>query len=173
MSLPSATRIPNTWSTERLAEEARGRSVLLRVSHQTAESWNQLLQGFSDQNLLQTWEWGEVKSRTASWEVERLEFVHAGRIVGTAQVLVRRLPLLLGGMAWINRGPLWDLGSGPDHLPGILALLHERYTVERGLYLRIAPTVSEGALADLLQASRAFQDARAIGHRAGRIDLTR
>ncbi len=146
--------------------------MLLGVSHQAAEPWNQLVARFSDHNLLQTWEWGEVKTKTAPWDVERLEFLDGNTLVGIAQVLVRRLPFLLGGMAWINRGPLWNLGAGQDHLPDILDLLHERYTVERGLYLRIAPTVPEGGLPDLLKASHAFGDAGAIGHRAGRIDLT-
>jgi hypothetical protein len=147
-------------------------SVLLKVSDLNAESWNQLAAQFDDCNLLQTWEWGEVKVRTAPWSVERIEFIAQDRVIGLAQVLVRRLPLLLGGMAWINRGPLWDRGAGPDLLGAILTKLHERYTLERGLYSRVAPTLPHGQLPALLEASPAFRDTGVPGHRGGRIDLT-
>ena len=147
--------------------------MLLRVSDHTAPSWNRLVETFGDRNLLQTWEWGEAKHRTAPWSVERLEFVESGEIVGIAQVLVRRLPLLLGGMAWVNRGPLWDRNSGDEHVPAMMRLLHERYVGERGLYLRVAPTLPDSRLPGILLGAARFQNAGLPGHQAGRIDLTR
>jgi lipid II:glycine glycyltransferase (peptidoglycan interpeptide bridge formation enzyme) len=146
--------------------------MLLRVSDHTASSWNSLVDEFRDTNLIQTWEWGEAKAKTGPWSVERLEFVEQGKIVGLAQVLVRRLPLLLGGMAWLNRGPLWDQGQGDEALPRMLRLLGEHYSAKRRLYFRVAPTVAEGRLAAVLPSDNSFQNAGISGHRAGRIDLT-
>lgn len=156
---------------ERSADSSRRDAVSLRVSEATPDEWNRLVHRFADSNLIQTWEWGEVKSRTAPWTAERLEFVEAGEIVAIAQVLVRRLPLLLGGMAWVNRGPLWDLGRGAACVPRVLELLHRRYVVERRLYLRVASTLGGGAGFPSLPAG--FQTTPAIGHCAGRLDLTR
>lgn len=146
--------------------------MLLRVRNHSASSWNKLVDEFADTNLIQIWEWGEAKASTGPWAVERLEFVDKGDIVGVAQVLVRRLPLLLGGMAWLNRGPLWDRGQGDRALPQMLRLLDEHYAGERRLYLRIAPTVPDGRLPAILPPGNGFQDAGITGHRAGRIDLT-
>lgn len=167
---PSVGRDPAS-PTRPPTSPARSGEVSLRVSDRTPESWNGLASRFADGNLIQTWEWGEAKSLTAPWTVERLEFLAGGEIVAVAQVLVRRLPLLLGGMAWVNRGPLWDLGKGADYVPGVLDALHKRYVVERGLYLRIAPTLQDDASSVSLPSG--FQDARAVGHCAGRLDLTR
>jgi hypothetical protein len=154
------------------AKDTTEHSVLLKVSDPDADAWNQLAARFKDFNLLQTWEWGEMKVRTAPWTVERLHFIHDGRPVGIAQVLLRQLPLL-GGMAWVNRGPLWDLGEGHAFVPEIFTELHRRYSVERGLYLRLAPTLPDEQLPAVLRGNGAFSRVDAIGHQGGRLDLTR
>ena len=54
-------------------------------------------------HLLQSWAWGELKARFG-WRVQR---VAVG--LACAQVLFRRLPLGLGSIAYVPRGPAADL----------------------------------------------------------------
>jgi lipid II:glycine glycyltransferase (peptidoglycan interpeptide bridge formation enzyme) len=54
-------------------------------------------------HLLQSWAWGELKARFG-WRVQRVAVGPA-----CAQVLFRRLPLGLGSIAYVPRGPAADL----------------------------------------------------------------
>ena len=59
-----------------------------------------------DYNLLQSWEYGEAKSSTSNWRVNRHFFSNNGNKIGYAQVFVKHIPYLNTGVAWVNRGPL-------------------------------------------------------------------
>ena len=61
-----------------------------------AERWNQIIAGFPQPHLLQTWEWGQVKS-AYGWEAHHKVWEEAGQIVAAALVLERTINL--GGMA--------------------------------------------------------------------------
>ena len=109
------------------------------------EEWTDIVSGFPDLSLIQTWEYGEAKARTGPWQVERAIFLDGERVTGAVQAMVRRIPLLKGGLVWINRGPLWR--QSPNGDPSMLAAMMEelrRYWVERQhMYLRIAPPIGE------------------------------
>lgn len=53
---------------------------------------------------LQLWSWGQVKSGHG-WVAERVFAYDEDKVVGAAQVLIRRLPLPLRAFAYIPRGP--------------------------------------------------------------------
>lgn len=54
---------------------------------------------------MQSWEWGELKSKTGPWRAYHLSFEEAGQVIGGAQVLVRSLPFPFKQTAYIPRGP--------------------------------------------------------------------
>ncbi len=54
--------------------------------------------------LLQSWAWGDFKSRTG-WETSRLLCLRKGQPIAAAQWLLRRVPLL-GALAYMPRGPV-------------------------------------------------------------------
>ncbi|OJU88113.1 hypothetical protein BGO17_04030 [Candidatus Saccharibacteria bacterium 49-20] len=54
---------------------------------------------------LQLWSWGQVKSGHG-WVAERVFAYDEDKVVGAAQVLIRRLPLPLRAFSYIPRGPL-------------------------------------------------------------------
>ena len=54
--------------------------------------------------LLQSWAWGDFKSRTG-WETSRLLCLRNGQPIAAAQWLLRRVPLL-GSLAYMPRGPV-------------------------------------------------------------------
>ena len=115
----------------------------------SAEDWNRLACGLSGFNLMQCWEWGEAKARTGAWRVERGTLCLDGHAVGAFQALVRRLPGgLPGGLAWINRAPLWRTDGGAAALSDMMEALRRHYAEERGLYLRLAPAQDESEAED-------------------------
>ena len=71
------------------------------------EEWDEFVLS-RDGHLLQSWGWGELKTRFG-WEATRLAvWDEAGRQPrGVAQVLVRRLPL--GSLAYVPKGPVADV----------------------------------------------------------------
>ncbi len=115
----------------------------------SAEEWNRLAGGLTGFSLTQCWEWGEAKVRTGPWRVERGTLGHDDHTVGAFQALVRTLPGgLPGGLAWINRAPLWRTDDGAAPLSAILGALRRHYAEERGLYLRLAPAHGESEAED-------------------------
>lgn len=71
---------------------------------------------------LQLWEWGQVKSGHG-WVAERVFGYDEDKIIGAAQVLVRRLPSPFRSFAYIPRGPLGDDAHRGEFLDllGVLA----------------------------------------------------
>ena len=146
--------------------------MLVGTEAEDASSWDAVVGRFADRSLLQTWEWAEAKVRTGPWSVERILYRDGPEVVGAAQVLTRSLPFRLGGIAWVNRGPVWDLGRGDGQVPSMLHDLYERFVLGRNLYLRVAPTVASDRLSAVMPPGRAFGQAGVSGHGAGRLDLT-
>lgn len=107
------------------------------------DEWTGLITGFRDISLLQTWEYGEAKAAEGPWQVERGVFLREGRVVGAVQAMVRSIPVLGGGLVWVNRGPLWrrDDSTDPGHLSELLRLGREAWLARR-LYVRVQPPIS-------------------------------
>ena len=53
---------------------------------------------------MQDWAFGEAKAAAGPWRAERGCFWANGAIVGAAQIMICLLPLVGGGLVWINRG---------------------------------------------------------------------
>ena len=147
--------------------------VHLRDDGQAA--WADLTAGFGGQCLVQSWAYAEAKARIGPWRVERGLLVDAGRPVGAFQALVRRLPYgLPGGLAWINRGPLWAGGGRPDRHPlaAMMAALRRHYVDERHFYLRLAPPVGDDALTAGVDDSAGLVATRTPGWASAEVDLS-
>lgn len=54
---------------------------------------------------LQLWGWGDVKA-AHGWQADRVVVEDEGRLLGVAQLLVRRLPKPLNSLVYIPRGPI-------------------------------------------------------------------
>ena len=72
------------------------------------QEWDALVAAWGGE-LLQSWAWGEFKSRTG-WRAERTLCERAGQPVAAAQWLRRRIPLL-GILAYLPRGPVCAAGE--------------------------------------------------------------
>jgi peptidoglycan pentaglycine glycine transferase (the first glycine) len=99
-------------------------------------AWTELVAAAPNGHVLQSWAWGELKSEFG-WSVMRLAEGSAG-----AQVLFRPLPLGLGSIAYVPKGPLVDFTDAP----GVRALLDVIRPVarqRRAICLKIEPNQAD------------------------------
>lgn len=136
------------------------------VDEATPRRWREIAGGCAGYSLLQSWEYGEAKSRSGRWAARRCLIFSGERLAGAAQVLTRELPLLRGGLAWVNRGPL--SAAGAPEAGELLQALRRHWTLQRGYYLRVAPP--EGAA--LEAPGEGFASAGRPGWASARLDLT-
>jgi len=116
---------------------------MIELQHESIDrtEWAAVVSRFKDLSLLQTWEYGEASQKIDFWRAERMIFRDGERIIGAAQALTRTVPVVGGGVAWVNRGPLWRRpeGSDPKTLSEIMKAMRRYWVDRRGLYLRVAP----------------------------------
>jgi len=98
-------------------------------------------------HLLQSYEWGEFKSRFG-WRASRLALEEGGEIVAGAQILIRHQPL--GRLAYIPRGPVVDPREG-ETLGELWAQLHLLARREGSIFLRLEPDWEDSERSHLLE----------------------
>ena len=139
------------------------------------DEWNALASTCPDFNLLQSWEYGQSKSETGPWQVVR-GIISTGNLdVGLAQVMVRRGPLGLGGLAWLNRGPLSFPCSGnpPVEFTGLLESVRNYFVTKKGFYLRVAPPKYTEESSQVSSGELQMAITNVAGWASGRVDLTK
>ena len=116
-------------------------------------------------NVLQSWAWGELRSRQR-WSVIRLLATTAtGQIRGAASVLCRQLPVG-GSILYLPRGPVLDF---TDHriLEAMVTALRLVGTEQRAVFCKIDPYITPpDPLVMRALRARGF----VIGHRRGHFD---
>ncbi len=143
--------------------------ILYQTGNYRQADWNKTIAGFDTANLMQDWSYGEAKARTAGWQVERGLLTDGDAVIGAAQVLIKTMPVVGGGLAWINRGPLVARGADYSQL---LRALGRHYARERGFYLRIAPLAEEGSLSGEALAAAGFRLTETPGWASAVLDLS-
>jgi len=109
-----------------------------------AREWNQFLLQLPTRHLLQTWQWGDFKTRYA-WHAERILWEQDGQPAAAAQVLTRTIPIPLipGGLSisYCPKGPLLDWQN--DELrERILTDLEARTRKQGVIFLKIDPNIT-------------------------------
>ncbi len=128
------------------------------LSADVRESWNSFVAGWPDFGLLQTYEWGAFKENLG-WKAIRLGVQQDTRLVAGAQVLVKRLPLKLGSIAYVPRGPLVDW-QDQTLVRTLLAAIHDVATQHRAIFLKIEPALLQTPDAVDLLKSHGFRRSR-------------
>lgn len=106
--------------------------------------WSQLIQGFDDANIYQTWSYGAVRFGNKS--LSHLVLRKGSAIVAAAQTIIKRIPVLNAGIAYLYWGPLWhakDIPEESEVFSQILQALRNEYVSRRGLVLRVVPVLFE------------------------------
>ncbi len=114
----------------------------LQVTRPPAEDWDAFVTAHSQAHLLQLAAWGELKSRFG-WSAERIALSGVpSPILSGAQILYRRLPLGLGALAYIPKGPLMDWRDPQETTPTLHAL--DRAARSRGaIALTVEPDLPD------------------------------
>jgi lipid II:glycine glycyltransferase (peptidoglycan interpeptide bridge formation enzyme) len=116
------------------------------VDQLNKNDWHQLLLSFTDASIDQSRSYAEArwpKAAISNLVVKRDD----NNIVAAAQVVIRHIPFLRSGIAYIKFGPLWqpiNQTANPEHLKLALGFLHEEYVIKRGLLVRIMPPPVKG-----------------------------
>jgi peptidoglycan pentaglycine glycine transferase (the first glycine) len=105
------------------------------------QEWNTIIRQFSQTSLLQTWEWGEHKSRYGwnadhkTWQDEK------GNIIAAALILTREQVIPLIGkkvkIFYIPKGPLLDWEA--DTSVKVLQELEDYTCQQKAIYIKIDP----------------------------------
>ena len=104
-----------------------------------AATWDGALLALPNPHILQSWAWGEFKSRHG-WRTTRLLFEEGGETVAAALVLRRKLPRLPVSILYVPKGPTldWRRADLAKQVVQELASLARR---ERALFVKIDPDV--------------------------------
>ena len=101
--------------------------------------WESLAPAFLDYNYRQTWQYGLALAGLRGAVSEHVAIRSGNEVIGLADVRIRRLPLIGGGLAFISGGPLTRRGSMNDTkcLSNSLDALWCEYVRKRRMTLQI------------------------------------
>ena len=107
------------------------------ITQPNPAQWDAFVAAQPNGHILQTARWGELKARF-DWSAEQIAVLSGSDIVAGALVLFRKLPMRLGTLAYIPKGPVLDFDDdalSAELLHG-LARLMKRH---RAILLKIEP----------------------------------
>jgi hypothetical protein len=114
----------------------------LRLEEVCREDWLEIAHCFRDYNFRQTWEFGKACAERVG-AVSRHVVLRSsiGNVVACADVRIRKLPLIGGGKAYINGGPLTCNNDKlqQNTLCTVLLTLVDHFVLGQNLSLRILP----------------------------------
>ena len=102
-----------------------------------AGTWDGALLSLPNPHILQSWAWGEFKSRHG-WRATRLLFEDGGETVAAAAVLKRKLPGLPISILYVPKGPALDWRR-PELAKRVVQELASLARQERALFVKIDP----------------------------------
>jgi peptidoglycan pentaglycine glycine transferase (the first glycine) len=102
--------------------------------------WNEFIAGSPAGDLLQSFEWGELKKRSGGWQPIRLAVENEGRIVGAVSILKKRLPRIKKCIFYAPRGPVWE-ASDARILSCLIEGISQRALAEGAILLKIDPPI--------------------------------
>ncbi len=102
--------------------------------------WNEFVARHPTGDLLQSFEWGDLKQASGGWQPIRLAVEDGGEIVGAVSILKRRIPRTNKCIFYAPRGPVSDFTS-PEVLSALFDAVRERASLEGAILLKVDPAV--------------------------------
>lgn len=115
---------------------AKGCSTIVMLDR---HAWSVAACEFLDYGYTQSWHYGVAAAARLGAVSEHVAIVGGQEIIGMADVRIKRLPVIGGGIAYVRGGPLVRRGRKDDleRFTDSLAALRRAYVDERRLVLRI------------------------------------
>lgn len=133
-------------------------SATIRTVDRT--EWQRLAPSFLDYNYRQVWDFGVACAKRLNATSEHIIIEKENEVIALADVRIKRIPIIGGGIAYINGGPLVrrcaDDLCQTENLKVVLEVLRKYYVNDKKLVLRIQPPLGPGEWNDLQ--SKIFQD---------------
>jgi peptidoglycan pentaglycine glycine transferase (the first glycine) len=101
--------------------------------------WDTALASLPLAHVLQTWDWGDFKSRWG-WQPTRLLFEQDGQPLAAAQLLRRKLSRIPFSVTYVPKGPALDYND-VSLLSHVLSALEQQARQQRSLFVKIDPDV--------------------------------
>ena len=130
--------------------------------HISRAEWNAALATLPAPHVLQSWEWGEFKSRYG-WQPKRYLWQEDDRPCAAASVLTRRLGRWPAAVMYVPKGPALDYGDA-GLLECILGELETVAREEHAVFIKIDPDVRP----DTAEGEAVMETLRRRGWRASR-----
>ncbi|MCH8822436.1 MAG: peptidoglycan bridge formation glycyltransferase FemA/FemB family protein [Planctomycetes bacterium] len=123
------------------------------------DQWQALATRFLDNNYQQAWEYSHALAEMRSAKCEHVAIQSGEELIGLANIRIRSLPVIGGGIAYISGGPLTRFGNDDDvkRLEKCLKALQSEYVDKRGLALRILAPIGSPDWNE--QATNVFEEA--------------
>lgn len=102
-------------------------------------AWDSALLAIPGTHVLQSWEWGEIKTRHG-WAAQRLLFARDGSVCAAAQVLRRPVPRTPFGVLYVPKGPALNYEDVPI-LAEVLAALEQVARQQRAIFIKVDPDI--------------------------------
>ena len=105
--------------------------------------WNAALLSLPAPHVLQSWEWGAVKSQTG-WTAKRLLWRESSESPSraAASMLLRSISRLPWGVAYVPKGPLLDW-TNPALVQQVVSDIEAQARKSRAIFVKIDPDVRE------------------------------
>lgn len=105
-----------------------------------SDRWDAFVAANAHGDVLQAWEWGEVKSAGGDWQPLCVAATEDDAIVAGALILRRAVPLI-GTIYYAPRGPLMADWSQTDVLDSLVRVIGERARLDKAIFLKIDPAI--------------------------------
>ncbi len=102
--------------------------------------WDDIVGALPNAHVLQSWAWGDFKSRW-SWQAERLLWRENDQPIAAAQILSRKIPQTPWRFLYISKGPVLDYDN-QTYLETVLAELESYARQSKALFIKIDPDVA-------------------------------
>ena len=123
---------------ERILSQAQRGNV--RTQQATdAGAWDRALHTLPNPHVLQSWAWGEFKSRHG-WSANRLLFREGEEVIAAAGILQRKRFRGLASILYVSKGPILDW-TDSTRASRVLAELESLSRRRRALFIKIDPDV--------------------------------
>jgi len=128
---------PRTALLQKGRREGKLNTVIL--PEQRREEWNDFVAASKYGDVLQCWEWGELKARTG-WQPLRVAVERDGQIAAACLVLRRAIPLLGGCLLYAPRGPIVDF-TDESLWSELLAEIRHLANEQKAVAFKIDPAI--------------------------------
>jgi len=129
--------------------------IVYQVPNNELEEWDAFAAQQPAFALMQSWGWGEFKQKMG-WEVFRVAVKEQNQIVAGAQVLIKKLPIGLGSIAYIPRGPLCDW-TDEKVTTNLLTEIHRLVRQHKAVFLKIEPPLLKTSQNDAVIRKQGFR----------------